>query len=880
MPPVSDEPAPVPLAVSDRDRDLMVRTIVGEAGRQSPREQLAVAQSIVNRALSPNFPDTVGQVVLQRGQYEPWATRRGELLSLSPDSPAYRKAAETVDDVLAGRVPDPTGGATHFYAPVAQAMLGRSAPAWGRTGGTQVGATRFFSPDGAVDRSAVARPGVPTSYVSLDAVGVAPRPTSPETKPMPAKTAETDDDLLALYGVGSALKATAAGKAAPSVPVAAPAPGRLSDEDLLGLYTAAPAAQAAKPAADRSPASPAVPLPSPDGILDGNTGALVVGGKPFTDNTSGLWAGFHNLANGALLGAGVPLAAATAALKEKALHGGNFSDLYAQARSAYGGAQERYRDEHPVAALATELAGSIPSTLAATTAGGAGLAVPGNALLDALAGSRLAAPVAAAGRFVTGGGAPAGGLAARVASRGVEGAAAGAFGGAINSGLTGGDVTGNALTGAGVGLAAGAGLTGAGAAASGVVNRLTGSASPEVAALARTARDTYGIPIRAGQITDSPAVRFTDSTLSKTPGMGYGAANRAQQLAVNRAVAQTIGEDADRLTPAVMQAARTRLGQSFDRVAQGSWVRADNQLSGDLQKTFNEAAAVLTDAELKPLQGQVKQMLAKFDPKTGEMEGNQYQALTRKGAPLDRAMSDNNPNVRYYAGQIRDALDGALERSAPPELVQELRQTRGQYRALKTIEDLAAKSPTGDISPAGLMQAVQRGYGNQVAYQGGGALGDLARIGQRFLKEPPSSGTAERIAAKDRLGQLAKVGQLAGGAAGAALGLKQFAPQLANVAPETLGPALASAAAGFAGGRAVSQVLRSDALSNRLIDRALGTAQAGPVNRLLSTVAASAPETAAPLYLRVQAPANDDSPAGRLADFIANRTPQPRSNVR
>lgn len=882
--PDSDDPAPVPFEVSERDRDLMARTLYGEANWKNPRAQAAVAQVIVNRALADGYPGTVGDVVLQRGQFEPWANRRGELLSLPMDSAAYRQSLQTVNDVLAGNVPDMTGGATHFYAPKAQAALGRSAPTWARDPLAQEGGHVFYAPNGRVDRTAIGLPpGTgPAAWATLDQAGVAPRAAGPETRSMPkeAKAAENrpaemnDDELLSLYGAGPAPKAQA-GKAVPATAAPAPAQvsGRLSDDDLLGLYTAAPAGPKAAAPSERSPA-PAVaatPLSSPDGIVDGNTGELVVGGKPFTDNTSGLWAGFQNLANGALLGAGVPIAAAAAAAKEKAIHGGDFANLYAQARSAYGGAQERYRDEHPVAALATELAGSIPTTLAATAAGGAALAVPGNALLRAAQGSELAAPLAAAGRFVTGQGGP-GGLATRMLSRGVAGAAAGAAGGALNTGLTGGDVADNALMGAAAGGIVGAGLTGAGAAASGVANRLTGAVSPEAAALARRAQD-LGIPIRAGQITDSSAVRFLDSTLGKTPGMGYGAANRAQQIAVNRAVAQTIGEDADRLTPAVMQQARTRLGRSFDRVAQGTFVQLDDPLIHDFNHVMQQANSVLTPAELTPLQNLVRDgILPKF-AQLGDIGGEEYQAFTRRGAPLDRLMQSNNPNMRYYAGQIREALDSALERSAPAELVDELRQTRGQWRRLKTIEDLAAKSPTGDISPAGLMQAVQRGYGNRIAYTGGGDLGDLARIGQRFLKEPPSSGTAERIAAQDRLGQLAKLGQLAGGAAGAAMGVTHFAPQIAAAAP-AIGPALGSAAAGFAGGRIASQILRSDALANRLIDRALGTGQAGPVNRLLGAAAGAAPETAAPLYVRARPgahAANDDAPANALEEFMRNR---------
>lgn len=873
--------------ISERDRDLLIRTLYGEANGQPPRGQAAVVHVILNRMAADGYPSDAAGVVLQRGQFEPWAKRRGELTRLPVTSRAYQEAAQTVDDVLAGNVPDPTGGATHFFSPGVQAAFGRRPPSWARDPLASIGGHVFYAPNGRVERPALIAPPEPGTPATLEEAGISPRgassPAQPKAPTMPKdQPASSDDDVMALYGLAPA-SGTENGKAsAPAAKAASKAPAPPAGDDVMALYSLTPDASAkpqsgsqtaagAAPAVSE-PAAAVEPVAVPGGIADARTGEVVVGGKPFTGNRSGLWAGFQNLADGALLGAGVPLAAGAAALKEKLTNGGDLGSLYTQARAAYGGAQEQYRQQSPGTALATELAGSVPTTIAATMAGGAALGAGGNLLLDAVAGSKAYAPLAAAGQIVTGGAGKGGNLLTRAFSQGMAGAGAGAFGGAINTGLTGGGITDNALSGAMLGGGVGAALPVAGAAVGNTFNKLTGSASPEVAALAQTARDTYGIPLRAAQISDSAPLKFIDSTLSRTPGMGYGAAERGQQIAVNRAVAQTFGETAERITPSVMQAAKTRLGQTFDKVAAGSWVRADNQFAGDLQRTFDDAAAVLTDAELKPLQGQVKGLLAKFDPKTGEMEGNAYQALTRKGAPLDRAMSSDNPNVRYYAGQIRDALDGALERSAPAELVDELRQARRQYKNLKTIEDLAGKSTTGDISPAALMQAVQRSYGGSVAYQGGGELGDLARIGQRFLKEPPSSGTAERLAAKDTLGTLAKAGQLAGGAAGAAMGLNHFAPQIAAAAPGVAGPAIAGAAASFGAGRLASSVLRSEGLANRLIERGLGTAQAGPFNRLMSLAGDVAPETAAPIYNRSSAPVGaNDNKANRLDEFLANR---------
>ncbi|HEV2542911.1 MAG TPA: cell wall hydrolase [Methylobacterium sp.] len=892
------------LPLTERERDLLARTVYGEANGLSPRAQAAVVWAIRNRMATEGYPSDAAGVVLQRGQFEPWGSRRNELLNLPTNSRSYREALQTVDDVFGGSVPDITNGATNFYAPVAQAQFGRRPPKWAQGEPlASEGGHLFYRPGNPAQRPTVIAPPEPGVPATLEEAGIMPRgpasPSTPKASPMPDTS---DDDLLALYGVGKPAKVSGTAKATSAKPsataTAAPAgDDGLSDDALLGLYMAPGAGKGAQPVArtaEPAPASraPAMPLQSPDGIVDGNTGALVVAGKPFTDNTSGLWSGFNNLANGALLGAGVPLAAGAAALKEKLTNGGDLGNLYTQARAAYGGAQERFQRENPGTALATELGGSIPTTIAATALGGAALGAGGNALLDAVAGTRAAAPLASAGQFVTGAAgraipataqapAQAGNLLVRAMSQGTAGAAAGAFGGAINTGLTGGEVADNALMGGALGAGIGASLPAVGAAARGTLNRLTGSASPEVAQLARTA-EGYGIPIRMGQISDSPAVRFMDSTLSRTPGMGYGAANRAQQTAVNQAVAQSFGETADRITPPVMRAAKARIGQTFDRVAAGSFVQADNEFVDALDQTFRAANSVLTPAEVTPLRNFVRdQVLPKFGT-AGDIGGEEYQALTRKGAPLDRLMNSTNPNVKFYAGQIRDALDGALERSAAPELVDELRQARRQYKNLKTIEDLAGKSPTGDISPAGLMQAVQRSYGASVAYQGGGDLGDLARIGQRFLKEPPSSGTAERIAAKDALGTLAKAGQVASGAAGAAVGLNHFAPQIAAVAPGVLGPTAAGAAATFGAGRVASAFLRSPMLRNRLIDQALGTGQPGPVNRLLGTIGEGSYAPAAAAFNRTTAassPGNDNSPSARLMEFLANRPRQQGARV-
>jgi hypothetical protein len=174
-------------------------------------------------------------------------------------------------------------------------------------------------------------------------------------------------------------------------------------------------------------------------------------------------------------------------------------------------------------------------------------------------------------------------------------------------------------------------------------------------------------------------------------------------------------------------------------VAANTTLKADNQFLHDVHGVLHDADSVLTDSEMKILHKQVGNILDKITG-SGDIEGDAYQALTRKGTPLDRAIQSNNPNVSHYASKIRNVLDDALERAAPQDMLDRLRTARGQYKNMKTIEDLVEKSPTGNISPTLLMGAVRNSYGN-MAYGGGGELADIARIGQRFMKAPPDSGT-------------------------------------------------------------------------------------------------------------------------------------------
>lgn len=376
--------------------------------------------------------------------------------------------------------------------------------------------------------------------------------------------------------------------------------------------------------------------------------------------------------------------------------------------------------------------------------------------------------------------------------------------GAVGQGVT--DATGDPL----IGMAAAAAVPAAVRLGGATTNRLLGTVEPNTAQLAQTARNNFGIPVGAGEVSSNPTIRFVNSVLGKLPGSGGGAHREDMQTAFNRAVSNTFGENVDRITPQVMAQARDRIGNVFETVAQRTpTIHADPRLATDLRQTVRNAQATMTAGEVEPIIRQVQNVAGLVDPHTNTITGEIYQNLTRRGTPLDRAMQSQNPNIRHAAREIRDALDGALERSAPQDVIADLRQARGDWRNLRTVEPLVAKAPTGDISPALLQGRVNSSFRGThgSAYGGGGDLKTLSDIGQRFMKEPPSSGTAER----------GLVMHLLGGAGAAGAGM------LSGELPLTSALMGVGATAGSAAlARGVGAGLRSDLLTNRLINNSLG----------------------------------------------------------
>lgn len=112
------------MIITDKDRDVLARTLWGEARGESLTGQIAVAWTIRNRVFDGKANSWWGEgyagVCLKAWQFSCWNRNDPNYAYLSGAKPIpfreFLQAQIAADQVIDGKVPDPTGGATHYYA--------------------------------------------------------------------------------------------------------------------------------------------------------------------------------------------------------------------------------------------------------------------------------------------------------------------------------------------------------------------------------------------------------------------------------------------------------------------------------------------------------------------------------------------------------------------------------------------------------------------------------------------------------------------------------------------------------------------------------------------------------------------------------------------
>jgi len=319
-----------------------------------------------------------------------------------------------------------------------------------------------------------------------------------------------------------------------------------------------------------------------------------------------------------------------------------------------------------------------------------------------------------------------------------------------------------------------------------------------------------GVQPTAGQITGSKALKYAESALGDAPFAGgkATAAQEAQAEQFTRAALRRVGEDADRATPEVIDRAFTRIGNQFDDLAARNAAQHDAQYVNDIIEARNEYDTLFLDPLHSAKVEKVFDRAINNVIRSGQMEGDVYKAQRSQIERMRRASRD--PELSMYLADVRDAMDGVMERSIAATNPSDLgawREVRSQYRNLLALERVSGgggeQAAAGLISPARLRQAVVA-QGRRSYARGIGDFADLARSGNEIMTPLPQSGTGPRLLTHGMpaaIGAaLGSPGGLHGAGLGAALG--------AYAGPAISGRVLMS--------RPVQAYLRNQAMANAL----------------------------------------------------------------
>jgi len=294
----------------------------------------------------------------------------------------------------------------------------------------------------------------------------------------------------------------------------------------------------------------------------------------------------------------------------------------------------------------------------------------------------------------------------------------------------------NGTKGAALGVAGQGVANAASAVARGAISRM----EPVAAALAQKA-EGYGIKLGLPSLSDNPLVRTAASQMERLPFSGAGKRAAANQEAFNQQVGASFGAKATKITPDVFATAKTKLSNGFETITSRNNLQLDTAHIGQIKTIIDEATRLGGTDTARMVRGWANELLNKVDAH-GVIPGKAYQSFDSRLAKVLK--SGGEP--AHYLGQLRETVQGAMDDSISAGDRAAWSALRKQWAALKTVEPLVAKSEAGNISPQALMGRVTADNAGKARMATGkaGALGDLARIGQRFMKPSPNSGTADR----------------------------------------------------------------------------------------------------------------------------------------
>jgi hypothetical protein len=275
----------------------------------------------------------------------------------------------------------------------------------------------------------------------------------------------------------------------------------------------------------------------------------------------------------------------------------------------------------------------------------------------------------------------------------------------------------------------------AGQAAGKVAAKALPEVDPETATLARAAH-SMGIRLTPDQVVGGKYSKIAGEGLSSVPLSGSNeAANNAAFL---QNLSKQAGVNGPKPTPKAFGEATERVGSGIGDLNEKYDLPLDRRTISSLKLGERRNSPETVGA----VNGIVKRIQQKVEG--DNLNGTDFRKINT--LMNDKIKATSNADTKYALQRLQNKLlNIQAEQMLPPDKAQ-LQVLRRQYAIQRTIEPLVAKSLTGDIAPSALLGAINATKAGKAAMARGkaGEFGQLAAIGNRFLKEPKSSGTAER----------------------------------------------------------------------------------------------------------------------------------------
>lgn len=315
-----------------------------------------------------------------------------------------------------------------------------------------------------------------------------------------------------------------------------------------------------------------------------------------------------------------------------------------------------------------------------------------------------------------------------------------------------------------------------------------------------------GIPLRVDQVAPSRAVNTLQKVSQEIPFSGVDASEANQLIQWNKALAKTLGQNADNLAPDVINQFRKDAAVKFGSVVANKDIAIDKSDVEKIKNIVQGASQSLGADSLSIVRNNVQQALK--DIKAGNITGDKLSDL--RSNFLGNTVTAEG-GAKHFIGKIVDAIDNIASKNISPNELEQLNIARREWRNYRTVEPLLEKSVDGSINPTELLNRIKSSKyitASRIKL-GDDPLVDLARIGKQLLAKKGGSDTLQKSLAVGGMGKSLATGGMGGLAAAA----------IHNPAAAITGAITASVGMGMNRGlQALNQGLTGVALTPRNFD--------------------------------------------------------------